>query len=364
MDQLDKTLAEQLSMTAHELEMRKNLLGFTRADEDILKQHRPLFAKSLDDIVKKFYDKQIEFPEISLLIGDVETLRRLKSAMRRYILELFDGIYDMEYVNKRLRIGKVHQRIGVSPKLYIAAIRLLEDELLGAISGHQFTDENPEQVELLKKALNKLLMLDIQLVFDTYISSLVREAESARTELRDYADTLEETVRLRTAELEELSTKDMLTNIYNQRAFYDHLRRELSVAERYKESLSLCYIDLNQFKDLNDNQGHYAGDGLLALFGASMMKALRETDIACRYGGDEFAIILPRTNIEEARLVINRLVEEFRKVNHTAVTFSAGISETGPEEFLDADSLVKDADKRMYQAKARAKKKAGYYIVE
>ena len=122
MEQLNKTLAEQLQITNLEIEKRKKLLDFSGEDAELLLSYKPMVAKYLDGIVKTFYDHQLKVPEIALLIGDSETFRRLESAMHRYILDLFDGHYDLEYVNRRLRIGKVHQRIGVSSKLYLAAI--------------------------------------------------------------------------------------------------------------------------------------------------------------------------------------------------------------------------------------------------
>ena len=126
MEQLNKTLAEQLQISEMEIEKRKKLLEFSQEDAELLRSYKPLIAKYLDGIVKTFYDHQLQVPEIALLIGDAETFRRLESAMHRYVLDLFDGHYDEEYVNKRLRIGKVHQRIGVSSKLYLAEIYQLQ----------------------------------------------------------------------------------------------------------------------------------------------------------------------------------------------------------------------------------------------
>ncbi|MDH5646489.1 MAG: protoglobin domain-containing protein, partial [Candidatus Heimdallarchaeota archaeon] len=119
MRKIDKTLAEQLQITDREISKRKHLLGFTTDDAHVLKDNKPLIDKYIDGIVMKFYEHQTAVPEIALVIGDAETLRRLQSAMRSYILELFEGHYDAGYVNRRLRIGKIHERIGVSPKLYI-----------------------------------------------------------------------------------------------------------------------------------------------------------------------------------------------------------------------------------------------------
>lgn len=361
---LEQTLAEQMQINDREIDLRMKLLNFSDADADVLRKHKPFVSKRIENIVEKFYDKQIQVPEIALLIGDIETLRRLQGAMRRYILELFDGMYGSEYVNRRLRIGKVHKRIGVSPKLYISAIWLLQKVLFDEIDEHVETECSANHSGLLKAALNKLLMLDTQFVFDTYISSLVSEVETAREELQNYADTLEQTVADRTQQLEEMSRRDSLTNLYNQHAFYEHLRRELSGAERYQEPITLAYFDLNGFKMLNDGEGHMVGDELLATIGAIMNEIFREIDYPCRYGGDEFAIILPRTRLEEAYEVCKRLSEAFSSHKTYGVTFSMGIVTTGPDEFEDSDSLVKRADDLMYLAKDKCKTHGGFQILE
>ena len=134
------------------------------------------------------------------------------------------------------------------------------------------------------------------------------------------------------------------------------MRRELSIAVRYKESISLMYFDLNGFKLLNDKEGHQAGDDVLRLTGAAIKASMRETDIGCRYGGDEFCVILPRTAIAETQVISERLIEFFKgNKGSRGISFSIGVSSTGPEEFCDADNL-------MYQAKAKSKKKIGFYI--
>ena len=362
MEQLEKTLAEQLQITKWEIQQRKELLGITSHDVKILSESKPLFSKYIDGIVKNFYDRQTAVNEISMLIGDAETLRRLKGAMKSYILELFDGRYDELYVNKRLRIGKVHQRIGVTSKLYIAAIHMLRMVLFETIDMKYMATNEHLHSNKLKTAINKLLMFDIQLVFDTYISSLVNEVELAKDEVSNYAENLENEVAARTKQYERMSLKDELTGLYNQRALYDHLRRELAGAERDKQYLSLCYMDLNGFKQVNDIEGHKAGDAILKLVGHAMLSSTRETDLCCRYGGDEFCIILPRTDLSEAELVVERMLEKYKQLESKGVTFSIGIVTTGVEEFVDIDSLVNQADRFMYKSKAKSKKKAGFYI--
>ena len=219
--------------------------------------------------------------------------------------------------------------MGVDTTLYLAAMHWLESSLIKTVNMTYFRQEDSLTANNLKVAINKILLFDSQLVLGTYIASLVDEVNIAKDEVSQYANNLEIEVARRTKQLEELSLKDGLTGLSNQRAFYEHLRRELSSAERYKEPLSLCYLDLNGFKQLNDTLGHQSGDDLLTIVGATMLEATRDSDIACRYGGDEFCMILPKSNLDEAMLVASRLTELFNKAENQGVKLSIGISCTG-----------------------------------
>ncbi len=359
---VEKTLAEQLQVTEREISTRKAMLGFTREDEECLMRLQGIVAANVDEIVIRFYQTQLNYPEISLLIGDSDTLQRLKSAMRSYVIELFEGSYGTEYVNKRLRIGKVHKRIGLEPKLYVSAIHLLQSNLETVLMPQILKNDTLGEWELLYHAVRKLLMFDMQLVFDTYIMSLVAEVEVAKSELEDYASGLEKVVSDRTKQLQELSLRDSLTGLYNHRAFVEELDRELAVAKRTGTPLCLAYLDLNGFKKLNDKKGHQQGDKLLEMVGSAIKAAVREVDIGCRCGGDEFCIIMPRTELVHAYMVCERLISTFESSAGSDVTFSIGVMQTGPEEFLDSETFISAADALMYQAKSKSKQQDGHYI--
>ena len=355
--QIQQTLAEQLKINDRELNSRKALLEFTPKEAKLLSQFKPFFSQRIDDIVERFYQRQTSITEIALLIGDIDTLGRLKNAMRRYILDLFDGAYDNDYLNKRLRIGKIHQRIGVPPKLYISAIWLLENTLFEEIEEKLSKETGPEQIEALKKALNKLLTLDIQFVMDTYIASLVNEVTIAHKEMEQNVENLEVIVRERTKELEDLSRKDNLTQLYNQANFHSELRRVLNTAERYQDDLSIAYLDLNKFKELNDTQGHLAGNEALKAFSQLILQEVRETDYPCRCGGDEFAVIFPRSSIDAAVTFGERLKKALIQKPIGHLSFSMGLASTGPDQFVSADELITLADNCMYKAKNLAREK-------
>ncbi|MCW5211307.1 hypothetical protein VU04_00140 [Desulfobulbus sp. TB] len=116
------------------------------------------------DITRIFYEKQTSFEEIALIIGDADTLKRLITAQKKYIINLFSGKYDLEYVNNRLRIGLVHKRIGVEPKYYLSALKTLKDILTNIIS-NDISDNEVKKTTC--DALDKILCFDTELVFDT-----------------------------------------------------------------------------------------------------------------------------------------------------------------------------------------------------
>ena len=126
MKRTDLTLLEQMRISEIDITRRKELIGFTDQDIKNLINTKALIEEKIDDIVDEFYGIQTAIDEISLLIGDADTLERLQAAQKQYVLDLFNGFYDMEYVNNRLRIGMVHKRIGVEPRLYLSAVVTLK----------------------------------------------------------------------------------------------------------------------------------------------------------------------------------------------------------------------------------------------
>ena len=352
MKQTDQTLLEQMRITDFDIDNRKTLLALSSNDFQRLRDFRPIIENRVDVLVETFYKMQTEVAEIALLIGDADTLDRLKNAQRRYVLDLFSGLYDLEYVNNRLRIGLVHKRIGVEPKLYLSAINVLKSLLLEII--FETLVEKSER-QLMLAALDKLLLFDITLVFETYIRSLVSEIEISKEKSERYACVLEEKVRERTKQLEELTRIDPLTGLLNVRYLNETITRTLRIAQRRHEPVSIVYMDINAFKSINDTQGHPYGDQILRVVGNAIKQISREEDCCFRYGGDEFCLILPNCQEEQAReIYINRLSEEINR-HFKGLTVSVGIVQTGPENFGEPETLIKQADEKMYTAKKEIK---------
>ncbi|MGD8837546.1 MAG: GGDEF domain-containing protein, partial [Desulfobacteraceae bacterium] len=160
------------------------------------------------------------------------------------------------------------------------------------------------------------------------------------------------------AKLKTLAIRDSLTGLYNHRYFQERLTAELNRAERYQHPFSLLFIDLDYFKTFNDTNGHLEGDRLLIALSNLFLGNLRKTDIVCRYGGDEFAVILPEESNQSARTIATKLharVGEHPFKGQEAmpqgrITISIGIA-TYPDNETDAERLLMHADQIMYEAK-------------
>ena len=126
MKRTNHTLLEQMQLGDVEILRRMELLELDSQSLDLLISYKLIIEDNIDDIVEQFYQKLIRIDEIVLLIGDADTLARLRAALRKYTIDLFSGNYDSVYVNNRLRIGMVHKRIGVEPKFFLSAVRTLK----------------------------------------------------------------------------------------------------------------------------------------------------------------------------------------------------------------------------------------------
>ena len=160
-------------------------------------------------------------------------------------------------------------------------------------------------------------------------------------------------------QLAELSETDPLTGLLNARGFSSRLRSEIKRSKRYREPLSLLFLDLDGLKKINDREGHRAGSAALREIAGVIRSALRESDVAARWGGDEFTILAPNTARDPAFTLAERVRRRIaEQASSWPLTASIGIAtHEGDDDGMPADSvaLMRAADIAMYEAKKRGK---------
>ncbi|MDQ5843968.1 MAG: diguanylate cyclase [Acidobacteriota bacterium] len=173
----------------------------------------------------------------------------------------------------------------------------------------------------------------------------------------------------RAAQFQLMSITDPLTGLLNRRYLEERLTEELNRSKRYNYAMSCLMIDIDDFKKYNDRNGHQAGDVALKITAHSLKAALRSADIACRYGGEEFCILLPQTTVSEAGVIAERMRQRVAEADYPygksqpmgKVSISIGISTFG-RHIDTAESVISAADRALYTAKSQGKNRIEFYV--
>jgi len=195
-----------------------------------------------------------------------------------------------------------------------------------------------------------------------------RSTERARAELATINEQLSHKVKEVQALQEALrqqATQDPLTGLFNRRHLNDTLPTLFALARREAQTMALAIVDLDHFKSINDQHGHAAGDQLLAAFGEMLAEQSRRSDVACRYGGEEFCLLMPRTDADGARRKVQALLRRWRAqsfklggVTLQGLSFSAGVADT-TLPLASPDALLKAADDELLAAKREGRNRVG-----
>lgn len=229
------------------------------------------------------------------------------------------------------------------------------------------------RLEVVRKREEGLCVLALPLVSNERIIGVleaVREGAGARTFTRAEAELLAAMAvpvacalanSVRIAEAERLSLIDDLTKLHNGRYLRQFLVNEIKRARRYSSSVAALFLDLDDFKGINDMHGHLVGSHVLVEVAAIILQSIRDTDMVARYGGDEFVIVLPETTIEQAAFVAERMREKIAQQEFTGgrrlrlhLTASFGVA-AFPKHAASPQQLIACADTAMYEAKAARK---------
>nr|WP_158301039.1 diguanylate cyclase [Sulfurimonas denitrificans] len=200
----------------------------------------------------------------------------------------------------------------------------------------------------------------ILVITTLFFGVLHQEINESKAKLEELNKNLENMVKEKTKSLMEanqklnnLASKDSLTNIFNRRIIDEFISKETIKSKRYNNSLALIMIDIDHFKEVNDKYGHQVGDEVILSLVDIISKNIRESDIFGRWGGEEFIILLPETNLNQATIVaqnIRKKVQEYRFDKVGQKTISLGVSEFNSND--DSTVFIKRVDDALYKAKA------------
>lgn len=230
--------------------------------------------------------------------------------------------------------------------------KALFSDLLFAVSHHYFARDIAvdiwDQVLLHKFMMSEKLGRNVRITVATldYLANITGVIGSATLMSETYC-----------AEITNLSIRDGLTGLFNHSTFYELLDLELRSHKRYKVGLAVILLDIDNFKAVNDHMGHQEGDRILVELARTLKRETRDADICCRFGGEEFAIILPFTKSpSEALMIAERIRLGATRISSSGqnIAISAGVA-LGDTSNLASHDLVEQADRALYQAKENGK---------
>lgn len=344
--------SEKVSIAFLEPDRLMQMFNLSSTDIALLSTNRTALFARIDKLAAETMTAFDVFEGMRALLGEVYTAESFSKKMRDFLRDYFEGACDAEHIQDRDRWGRLFHRFEIYPKDFMPFLAFVQEKMESEIR-HVMGDG--ENALLTVKAFDRFFRLDTAVIVDAFRTAEAGRDKTDEKRLRHYVDSLEKKLFQMTESLEELTQKDPLTNLYNQRGFYDNLYREIGNGKRHKWPVSIVYFDLNKFGEFNEAQGRRAGDRLLNIMAAAMTDTYRETDILCRYGYDDFVVIMPNAIAKDAAKVCRRLIEKFRKRNVYGVAFCMGVAQTGPDEFCSPDDLLDKAVENMKEAQVSLK---------
>ncbi|MFO0696283.1 MAG: diguanylate cyclase [Polyangiales bacterium] len=316
---------ERHGISDEELRRRLSFFGFERTDQERLDRIRAAYEAELDSTIGAFLDHVATETALAPHLAESHRRATLRRHLRRYLRTLGKGIDRLDYVETRLRVGKTHALLGIAPSFYVGAFAKLE-----ALLAQSLVRAEPGRAAELLVTLGRVVAFDLELALETYHAS-GREALLAKVQT------------------------DELTGVASRPYVVEGLTEMLAHSKGNGRPLTLLFVDLDRFKEINDRYGHARGDEVLRLVARGIRDALRPGDFVGRYGGDEFLVVVVDTDYAHAENIAERIRERVSKNLEglpDAPTLSIGLANSA--EVGSVDMLIALADQRMYAAKERA----------
>lgn len=253
---------------------------------------------------------------------------------------------------------RLHQRLTSEQQAFGCSVLVVPFSAMNRVVGCiEMLSNLPNRFDETEYHLALLLAGHLSSAYENIL--MRQELETANARLRDHDSRLTQL----NEKLRELAHTDETTGLFNKRRLFERLEMEVARAKRYGEVLSCLMIDVDDFKKINDIHGHPAGDKVLRQIGDLLQRSLRVTDFKARFGGDEFTVLLPRTNGAGASSVSEKLRSAFMTQTFTLpvatvrLTVSIGVASCTRFESLDALRIIQLADLALYRAKKTGKNK-------
>ena len=335
-------------MYAMDIERRASLLGLLELKTDDHKVakvlHQLILDKQADKIVDDFYSYLLQHNEYALLLED-DLIPALKQTQSDYVRSFGVDFDSSDYFDHRLQIGLVHKKVGLTLGLYQCAYRHLQQLMLNQIP-ENFMQDGVNGRDLCC-FIHKITTLDMTLAIETYHEALVMD-------IQDELDN----VHFEKAALRERVQTDSLTGLFTREYGLAILNKGLT-SEKKDNGLCIILADIDHFKVVNDTYGHLAGDEVLRKISKLFISAVRDFDTVCRFGGEEFMIVLRHTTNDVAMKVAERIRQSVSKKViqydgkdiHVTISQGVAIAESGS----DSIGLLDKADTALYKAKAQGR---------
>lgn len=352
---------QQNAILANDATMTGKTRPGVRTYKNIDNEGNELIVLTVDHVIEWQGQKAMQVTIIDLS-QQVETQRRLQASEERY-RELVDGSIQGILVHKNFKPLFCNQAYARMLGFADEHALMAQSSILPLIGSEHHLQAHKDNHQLLigdKKTIKteaKGVRSDGSTVWLSLLSRPIQWNGEQVVQVTAMDITEQQLLRER---LEHRANYDGLTNLLNRRAVMELLEKQFAHDQRYANSLCCVLIDFDNFKSVNDQYGHQVGDEVLKLFAATCKKSIRKSDFIGRWGGEEFVLVLPNTDVEQAVAIAERICESMTKLRVAAENVYVGFSVSMGVSFLSDDissveQLVSKADKALYQAKYQGK---------
>ncbi|VAX01514.1 diguanylate cyclase/phosphodiesterase (GGDEF & EAL domains) with PAS/PAC sensor(s) [hydrothermal vent metagenome] len=311
-----------------------------------LKLHQLIIKPYITEIIEQFYQYLLAHEAMRKFLHDDALISSLKQTQKQYLLTLGIDFNSKQYFENRLRIGIAHAKFFLPLSLYQCAYNNLQEIICFYINSN--SELSDTEKELYCNYLHRMITLDESLAIDTYFAANMQNLESSIEILRDKGEALKQQVE-----------HDTLTNVHSRKKILEYIEHNIARFETDGTPLALAMVDLDKFKSINDKYGHLVGDEVLKHTASRINGALRNIDVVGRYGGEEFIILLPNTNLDTAIIICERIraaiaeapVKYGDSLIYTTISLGVTIVTNGDT----INSIIERADALMYQSKQKGR---------